>query len=83
MRFTNRWEEAKGEDGLWITKDNQKYGNGAYIIQFSDDEFLMGTFRQLKNDAVSLQTTRNFPKSLKDAKELAEEFIERLEKFNG
>lgn len=81
MKFTNRWENV--DDGVWETNDNAKYKNGAIIVQVKKDQFVMLTWRLAGDDIASLQTARHLPHTLEQAKALAEEFIERLEKFDA
>lgn len=77
MRFESRWEEI--EDGVWLTNDNDKHGNGALIQQIKKNSFVVLVFSMLKDDVAYLQTMRKHATDLAKAKGLAEEFLDRLE----
>ncbi len=75
--FKDRW--VKNNDGAWITKDNEKHGNAALVME-NDDGSIFVVVRRLLSDRYL--DARNYGgndlETIDEGKDLAEEFISQL-----
>ncbi len=81
MHFTERWQQMNKRGArAWATTDNDKHGDTGYIYEI--DIGFSVSVSMLSNGYRMSMATEYFgiPKTLDEAKELAEKFIETLQK---
>jgi hypothetical protein len=78
--FENRWSKrAKKKDG-WATRDDDEFDNGASLVLL-DDTYLVHVWRTNNGLSLTMQNEWELnPSTLDKAKEMAEKFIEMLNK---
>lgn len=79
MYFADRWQQLKSRGArAWATTDNDKHNNTGYIYE-TYGEFGVSVSMMVAGRRFSMATEfLDCPKTLDEAKELAEKFIETL-----
>jgi hypothetical protein len=73
--FKDRW---KTEKYGFSTKDDDRYGNGARIFK-EDVEYVVFVYRTLSDrEGSMISLPQHHPRTIKDATDLAETFIDQL-----